>query len=95
MILYEWLQQEVWAGIGWVQDPESGKGLFVEHEGNSEAQVRTDIELSLQGLLKNRGMPELPISMKVIGGTCQGEPLCAFTVAAYQASDWHNKAHLL
>src|SRR5476649_734323 len=24
---------EAWAGIGWVQDHETGKGLFVEHEG--------------------------------------------------------------
>src|SRR4051812_11887109 len=24
---------EAWAGIGWVQDPVTKKGLFVEHEG--------------------------------------------------------------
>ena len=27
---------EAWAGIGWVQDKASNKGLFVEHEGESE-----------------------------------------------------------
>src|ERR1700754_5073193 len=39
--------EEVWAGIGWVQDPETKKGLFVEHEGHSEASVRSDIEATL------------------------------------------------
>jgi arginine decarboxylase len=28
--------QEVWAGIGWIQDEETKKGLLVEHEGHSE-----------------------------------------------------------
>src|SRR4051812_31552449 len=28
--------QEVWAGIGWMQDPKTKHGLLVEHEGNSE-----------------------------------------------------------
>src|SRR5580765_2894075 len=31
--------EEVWAGIGWVTNEESGKGLFVEHEGHSRNQV--------------------------------------------------------
>src|SRR5882724_3759646 len=28
--------EQAWAGIGWVQDPETHKGLFVEHEGHDE-----------------------------------------------------------
>ena len=48
----EQLGEEVWAGIGWVQDPDTKKGLFVEHEGHSELQVRSDIKESLIGLLK-------------------------------------------
>ena len=86
--------EEVWAGIGWVQDPETKKGLFVEHEGHSELQVRADIKNSLTGLLKNRGMDFLEIHMCVAGGVCQDEPLCAFAVAVYQVSNWQNGAHL-
>src|SRR5438445_8079689 len=26
--------EEAWAGIGWVQDPVTGKGLFAEHDGH-------------------------------------------------------------
>jgi arginine decarboxylase len=86
--------EEVWAGIGWVQDPLTKKGLFVEHEGHSEQQVRSDIKNSLTGLLKNRDMQPLDIHMSVTGGVCQDEPLCAFAVAVYQVSDWENGAHL-
>src|SRR5262245_11871721 len=24
--------EQVWAGVGWCQDPKTGRGLFVEHE---------------------------------------------------------------
>jgi len=82
--------EEAWAGVGWVQDPKTGKGLFVEHEGHSEHHVRADIEASLKGLLANRDMPDLPINMRVIGGVCQDQPLCAFAVAVYQKEKWQN-----
>lgn len=82
---------EAWAGIGWVQDKETGKGLFVEHEGHSEAEVKQDIQESLRALMEIRGIDFGPIQMKVVGGTCNDRPLCAMTVAVYQSSDWDNK----
>jgi arginine decarboxylase len=85
---------EVWAGIGWVQDAETGKGLFVEHEGNSEQAVRDDIQHSLEALMKTRNIDFGPIQMKVAGTTCTDQPTCAMVVAVYQASDWHNKSML-
>src|SRR5438128_2149602 len=39
--------QEAWAGIGWMQDLVTKKGLLVEHEGHSETEVKADIEHSL------------------------------------------------
>lgn len=86
--------EEAWAGVGWVQDPENGQGLFVEHEGHSEQSVRLDITKSLTALLKNRNMPEMPIQMKVMGGVCLDQPICALVVAVYQVSDWNNKPFL-
>ena len=82
---------EAWAGIGWVQDKESGKGLFVEHEGTNEHTVRRDIEQSLQALQEIRKVDFGPIQMKVVGITCQHEPVCALVVAVFQASDWQPK----
>jgi arginine decarboxylase len=85
----------VWAGIGWVQDETDGKGLFVEHEGASEEQVRQDIQNSLKDLMKTRGVDFGQINMVVTGGICKDKPICAFAVAVYQASDWQNNPEIL
>lgn len=86
--------EQAWAGIGWVQDSETGKGLFVEHEGFSEYEVRTDITQSLRALMKTRGINFGKINMKVTGVVCKDEPVCAMVVAAYQSTNWLNKPTL-
>jgi arginine decarboxylase len=86
---------EAWGGIGWVQDPETKKGLFVEHEGHSEQSVRDDITQSLQALMKTRGVDFGPIHMHVRGITCTDKPVCAMVTAVYQSSDWQNNATLI
>lgn len=85
---------EAWAGIGWVQDKETGKGLFVEHEGHSEKSVREDITQSLQALMATRNVDFGDINMQVVGRTCTHLPVCAMVVAVYQVSDWENKVQL-
>lgn len=87
--------EEAWAGIGWVQEKESGKGLFVEHEGSSEKAVRSDITQSLQALMATRNVDFGEIQMEVIGTSCKHLPVCAMVVAVYQASDWENGAELI
>ncbi len=82
---------EAWAGLGWVQDKKTGKGLFVEHEGNSQQTVRSDIKQSLEALMATRNVDFGAINMEVIGRTCIHEPVCALVIAVYQASDWDNK----
>lgn len=85
---------EAWAGIGWVQEKESGKGLFVEHEGHSEAAVRKDINQSLTALMATRNVDFGEIKMEVVGAVCTHLPVCAMVTAVYQVSDWDNKATL-
>jgi arginine decarboxylase len=60
----------------------------VEHEGESECQVRNDITASLQDLQNNRGVDFGPIRMHVIGAECQTEPLCALVLCAYRSEPW-------
>jgi arginine decarboxylase len=86
---------EAWAGIGWVQDQETGKGLFVEHEGESEQAVRRDITQSLEALMATRNVNFGEIHMKVVGRACTYHPVCALVVAVYQVSDWENKAYVI
>lgn len=81
---------EAWAGIGWVQDKETGQGLFVEHEGNSEATVRRDIKQSLEALMATRNIDYGPVHMEVVGTVCKHLPVCAIAIAVYQVSDWEN-----
>ena len=80
--------QEVWAGIGWIQDEETKAGLLVEHEGNSEAEVRADIENSLTDLANNRQAKFGPINMVVSGITCEEQPVCTIVVAVFESASW-------
>ena len=80
--------QEVWAGIGWMQEPENKQGLLVEHEGHTEAEVRADIKNSLEALAQNRGMKFGPINMHVTGKKCVSLPVCALVVAVFESAQW-------
>lgn len=80
--------EAAWAGVGWVQDRDSGRGLFVEHEGSDERAVRDDITASLEALQSNRGIDYGPIRMHVIGAACETEPVCALVLCGYQSEPW-------
>jgi arginine decarboxylase len=84
--------QEVWAGVGWIQDPKSKKGLLVEHEGHNESEVRADIENSLHALAQNRKENFGPINMEVMGIRCEDKPVCALVVAVFESNQWQTIA---
>lgn len=78
---------QAWAGVGWVID-DSGKGLFVEHEGESEDYVRTSITNTLNDLMKTRETDFGKIYMMVEGATCEDRPVAAMVTAVYKAESW-------
>ena len=80
--------QEVWAGIGWIQDPVTKAGLLVEHEGHSEAEVRADISNSLAALAANRGMEFNEPQMHITGALCEDYPVCALVAAVFESNPW-------
>lgn len=81
--------EEAWAGIGWVQQPGTRKGMFVEHEGPSEEMVRSAINLSLDSLVKGRDDEVFGAARQVVrGAVCDGEPTCALVVAVFEAQGW-------
>jgi arginine decarboxylase len=80
--------KEVWAGIGWMQDPETKKGLLVEHQGFNEDEIRADIRNSLRGLAENRNLEFGPIHMEVVGKKCGALPACALVVAVFESEGW-------
>jgi arginine decarboxylase len=79
---------EAWAGIGWVQDEVTGKGLFVEHEGYSEAEVGSDIHASLGALVAGRPGTFGPPHHVLHGAVSDGTPTCALAVAVYETASW-------
>jgi len=79
---------EAWAGIGWVVDEKTQQGLFVEHEGTNKEKVARDIQLSLEALMRTRGVDFGEINMELNGGMCKNEPICAMVVAVYKAEAW-------
>jgi arginine decarboxylase len=74
--------------VGWAVDPITKKGLFVEHEGESEVYVRDQIKKSLATLMETRGVDFGQINMQVTGITCYDKPVGATVVAVYQARPW-------
>jgi arginine decarboxylase len=80
--------EEAWAGIGWMQDNKTGKGLLTEHEGHSEAEVQADIEHTLKALAANRNMEFGQHKMHVVGTKCIDLPVCALVVAVFESSSW-------
>ena len=84
---------EAWAGIGWIQDPVLGRGLFVEHEGGSEAQLKADIESSLSAMREGRGAAGDrlgDVEMVTHGVRCIDEPVCSLVVAVFASEPWHD-----
>ncbi|MCU1352207.1 MAG: Pyruvoyl-dependent arginine decarboxylase [Acidimicrobiales bacterium] len=83
---------QAWAGIGWVQEAETGRGLFVEHHAGDADTVQRDIDQSLASLVEGRPALKFgPHRSMVAGATCTDRPACALVVAAYQASAWQDE----
>lgn len=79
---------EGWAGIGWVQDHDTGRGLFVEHHGNSQHQVEAQIHESLFSMCSYRKGDWGDFESITIGVTCETQPVCAVAAAVYTAQGW-------
>jgi arginine decarboxylase len=82
--------EEAWAGVGWVQDQRTGAGLFVEHEGVAETEVRDLISTSLAELQTSRGIDLGLPHMVVTGVRCEADPVCALVLAAFGSQTWND-----
>lgn len=80
--------EEVWAGVAWVQEPSDGRGLFVEHDGPSESQVREDLYATLASISEARGMGHLEHNSVVVGTKCETAPVSALVIAPFQTASW-------
>jgi arginine decarboxylase len=79
---------EAWAGLGWVQEEATGRGLFAQHHGSSRADVERDIHESLDTLCRNRAVTFGGHQMELAGTRCRDMPACALVVATYRSTAW-------
>lgn len=80
--------EQAWAGIGWVQRLDGKGGLFVEHEGTSEAFVENAIRTSLQDLVRGREDEFTSGDWVLNGAVCEGDPICSMVIAPYETQGW-------
>lgn len=77
-----------WAGVGWTQEPGTGRGLFVELHGSTRAAVEDDIRASLAFMKAQRSLAYGEIQSEIVGVECRGQPVCALAVAVYRSAGW-------
>ncbi|QGG96633.1 pyruvoyl-dependent arginine decarboxylase [Actinomarinicola tropica] len=82
------LHDRLAAGIGWVQEPVTGRGLFVEHEGHTVEEVETHIRDSLDSLTRSRDVEFGDVHMRLSTTVCEGPAACALVVAVFDAVPW-------
>ncbi len=79
---------QVWAGLGWTQERDSGRGLFVELTGASKAEVENAIESTLESMKQARPYDYGKNEVEIVGATCEGDPVCALAIAVYSSEGW-------
>ncbi len=84
--------ESAWAGIGWALAGDgSGRGLFVEHAGQSEGEVNGLIEATLTEMSAGRG-GAFALEDKVLSAAhCHGQPACSVVVATYRTQGWRQQ----
>ena len=80
--------EEAWAGLGWTQEPETGRGLFVELHGSSRRSVETAIESTLDSMKQSRHYEYGKNESEITGIVCEGDPVCALVIAVYAGEGW-------
>lgn len=79
---------EVWAGLGWVREASTGRGLFAEATGPSEADVRFELSTTLSEMTSARDGDWSSVEIEVAGSVCKDRPTCALVVASYHVEGW-------
>jgi len=86
------LHDRLAAGIGWVQEATTGRGLFVEHEGHSRDEVETHIHDSLHALMRVRDIDFGASQMLLADTVCNGPAACVLVAAVVEAAPWTGRA---
>jgi arginine decarboxylase len=76
------------AGIGWVQDAASGRGLFVEMHDSDRQRLLYDIHATLDHMRAARPIGYGPVETEIASAPCVERPVCALVAAVYACEPW-------
>ena len=92
VVLSEMRQSEVGAqahaGIGWIQDEDSGRGLFVELHHEERGALEHDLRATLEAMRSYRATEYGPVHTVIESRLCTGRPVCALVAAVYACEPW-------
>jgi arginine decarboxylase len=76
------------AGIGWIQESEGGRGLFVELHDEDLGQLEHDLNVTLEAMRGIRTLEYGPVQTAISSRTCLERPVCALVAAVYACEPW-------
>ncbi len=80
--------EEAWAGIGWIQQEHTRKGLFVEDSSRTEDDLHWKITGTLEEMSQRRREQFELMSHHHRGAVSSGDPVCALVVAVFEPQAW-------
>ena len=80
--------EAAWAGLGWTQERDTGRGLFVELHGTSRRELEDSIHATLDWMKSARAYEYGKNESELAGIECTGMPVCAVAVAVYTSAGW-------
>jgi len=76
------------AGIGWVQEGDDGRGLFVELQDDDRDRLEHDLHTTLGAMRRLRDVDYGPVQTAIASRVCTKQPVCALVAAVYACEPW-------
>lgn len=76
------------AGLGWFVNEDTGAGVLVEHHGDDETTVESQLKATMDDLAERRPGRYGMQSWRINSIRCESEPVAAVVVAAFCVEPW-------
>lgn len=80
--------QHAHAGIGWVQEGDGSRDLFVELHDADRDRLDDDLNATLGAMRLSRDVDYGPVQTAIASRLCAAQPVCALVVAVYACEPW-------
>ena len=76
------------AGLGWIVSEDTGAGVLVEHHGDDETAVETQLKATMDDLATRRPGRYGLQSWRISSIACDADPVAAVVLAAFRVEPW-------